>query len=247
MAAVTFGLGRRAGVPAVGEHEDASLALGAGLVDGLDDTVVQAGPGGQREAVDDGLGLVAVLGGRERRLDVGVEGHDADVDVVRDGVEEGLGGGLGGVDPALLPMLLLVSNAMMVVRRTCSAAEPASSALESRTASPIETLTSSGSTLALRARRPAPGWCRRRRARRARWTGRRRPPGPPGRSTAAPPRRRRGDPERESSHQMPSIANSIGSTVTLACAIFSRNFGRRPVERRRPLVRPSASKPPVWS
>ena len=77
-----------------------------------------------------------------------VEGHDADVDVVRDGVEEGLGGRLGGADPALR------AHAVAGVERDdggtaylLGGRDPASSALESSTASPIDTVTSSGSTV----------------------------------------------------------------------------------------------------
>ena len=45
----------------------------------------------------------------------------------------------------------------------------------------------------------------------------------------------------------PSIAKSIGSTLTLTCASFSRNFGRRPVARSRPRLLPFSSKPMEWS
>ena len=126
---------------------------------------------------------------RQCRLDVGVEGHDADVDVVRDGVEERRGGRLGAVDAALL--LHAVAGVEGDDRGTphlLGRRRRPDSALESRTVSPMDTVTSSGSTSRPPARRPAPGWCCRRRARRGRSRGRRRRPGPPGRSTAAPRR-----------------------------------------------------------
>src|SRR5262249_18707053 len=52
---------------------------------------------------------------------------------------------------------------------------------------------------------------------------------------------------RVSRHQIPSMAKSIGSTVTLAWAIFSRLFGRSPVALRLPRLRPSKSNPALWS
>src|SRR6478735_3741337 len=45
-------------------------------------------------------------------------------------------------------------------------------------------------------------------------------------------RRERGHRGDECGHRSPSVAKSIGSTWTLECSILSRNFGRRPVERR---------------
>ena len=47
--------------------------------------------------------------------------------------------------------------------------------------------------------------------------------------------------------QIPSMAKSIGSTLTFSWASLSRNLGRRPVARRRPRLRPFSSKPIEWS
>ncbi len=143
-------------------------------------------------------------------------------------------------------MLSLVSTARMVVRRTCSVASPAGSPVDLRAVSPMETEMSSGWTSAPSGTETST-WMvpsdaglhvtdRQAAARGVR------------RSAAEGEREARGEEtEGESSHQMPSIAKSIGSTVTLACAIFSRNLGRRPVDFRRPRVRPSSSKPAAWS
>ena len=75
---------RVAGVGAVGEHQQAALALGAGDVDGLDHAVVQPGLLGQRQPVEHGLGGGAVGRRVEDRGDLAGEGDDADVHVVGD-------------------------------------------------------------------------------------------------------------------------------------------------------------------
>ncbi len=80
-----LGVGR---VGAVGEHQHGPLTFVTGQVDGREDAVVEPGLLGQGEALDDGPCVVAVLARRQRRLDVGVEGDDADVDVVGHRVEE---------------------------------------------------------------------------------------------------------------------------------------------------------------
>ena len=72
-----------------------ALALVAGQVDGGEHAVVEAGLLGQRQPVDDRPRRFAVLARRQRRLDVGVEGDDADVDVVGNRVEERQRGRLG--------------------------------------------------------------------------------------------------------------------------------------------------------
>ncbi len=88
-----------AGVGAVGEDQHRTLSLGARHVDRGQHPVVEVGLGRELELVDHGPGLVAVLGGYDGAGDVAREGHDADVDVVRDGVEEGQGCRLGCLEP----------------------------------------------------------------------------------------------------------------------------------------------------
>ena len=61
-------------------------------------------------------------------------------------------------------------------------------------------------------------------------------------------REQRGCPAREplagpAVHRNSMVAKIRGSTVTLLCCIFSRNFGRRPVALSEPRERPSRSKP----
>ncbi len=48
---------------------------------------------------------------------------------------------------------------------------------------------------------------------------------------------------RPAVHRNSMVAKIRGSTVTLLCCIFSRNFGRRPVAFSEPRERPSRSKP----
>jgi hypothetical protein len=89
---------RVAGVGTVGEDQHRALTLRARHVDRRQNTVVQVSLRRELELFDHRSGLIAVLGGDHGSGDLAGEGHDADVDVVGDGVEEGQGGCLGGLE-----------------------------------------------------------------------------------------------------------------------------------------------------
>ena len=85
-----------AGVGAVGEHQQLALPVVAGHREALLDAVVEPGLLGELESLDHVAGLVAVQARGEVLGHVAVEGDDADVDVLRDRVQEGVRGGLRG-------------------------------------------------------------------------------------------------------------------------------------------------------
>ena len=141
-----------------------------------------------------------------------------------------------------VPMLLLVSNAMTVVRRTCSSVEPANSALESSTVSPIDTVTSSGLTVEPSGTETStwivlssPGsTCPMERSPSA--------AGPPGRSTGAPRRRPPPGAGVVASDAVHREEHRVDGARRRAPASRGTS-GAGPVDRRLPGERPSSSKP----
>ena len=143
-------------------------------------------------------------------------------------------------------MLLLVSSAMTVVRRTCSVAVPAGSAVVSRTVSPMESSTPSGWTSAPSGTDTSTWMVSP--AAVSTWPMESCPSSayaaePPARTATA----RTNEARRRRCIRSRPWRRASGRRCTLAWAIFSRNFGRRPVEPEPALGAALSSKPRVWS
>ena len=244
------------GVATVGQQQEAACALRADGVHRLQEAVVEPGRAAELETVDDARGLGPVERGSLGERDVTREGDDADVQVIGRGLDERLRSSLGLVEPVLprhavadvhgqdrrtsdrvdrVRRQLRLGVQLVAVERDGQRAEVGLHATGA--GQRVEHLHRAGVAFdvvdaALGSERGSadPRDSHEREQR--------------GHHGDAAQSRRSG---RAPHDHSPSIANSIGSTFTLTWASFSRNFGRRPVARRRPRLRPFSSKPMEWS